>query len=289
MRKGEMPMPAVYAHIRFGEEVAKNLPMPHTNLIERFPEAFHLGTQGPDILFYYKPLKDNDIRTYGKLLHAHSGEEFFLTLGEKLLNEADTDNEAELLTKNGAFAAYTCGFLCHFTLDVLCHPHVNEKVSEALSHGKIESEFDKFLLRLDGKPIRGYNTATPILDKNGAKAAAAKALDVEENNIGAAIKTMRNINAWFSRKCELSHKFAHTVLKTIHMDKTFGDMFLHKTDDPLCIETNKTLLQKFKDAIPVAAALIPHYFQNLRAWVQNKRCENNLFRHNFSGILKTEE
>ena len=73
------------------------------------------------------------------------------------------------------------------------------------------------------------------------------------------------------------------------MEKKFGDMFLHKKDDPLCIEINKTLLQKFKDAIPVAAALIPQYFQNLRAWVQNKRCENNLFCHNFDGILKTEE
>ena len=43
-------MPAIYAHLRFGEEVAKTLPAPFTELIKRFPEAFHLGTQGPDIL-----------------------------------------------------------------------------------------------------------------------------------------------------------------------------------------------------------------------------------------------
>ena len=52
-------MPALYAHLRFGEEVAKTLPTAYTSLIERFPEAFALGTQGPDILFYHKQMKKN--------------------------------------------------------------------------------------------------------------------------------------------------------------------------------------------------------------------------------------
>ena len=285
----EASMPAIYAHLRFGEEVAKTLPTPYTQLIGEFPEAFALGTQGPDILFYHHPMKKNEIRKRGTYLHTFSGEKFFLSQGEKLLETAPEGNTDAILTANGAFAAYTCGFLCHFTLDTLCHPYIDEHSCEEVSHGKIESEFDKHLLRLDGKPIRGYNTATPILDKNGTKEAVAKTLDVPEESVALSIKTMRKINGWFSKKCEAFHGVAHTFLKMAKMERKFGDMFLHKKDDPLCETPNKTLTEKLKTAIPKASALIQAYFHNLKAWVKNKKSEHELFRYNFSGIITTEE
>lgn len=282
-------MPALYTHLRFGEEVAKTLPPPYAEIIARFPEAFALGTQGPDILFYYKPMKSNEIRKRGTFLHMFSGEKFFLAQGEKLLEATPANSVEEILTANGAFAAYICGFLCHFTLDTLCHPYIDERSCEAVSHGKIESELDKAVLRMDGKPIRGYNTATPILDKNGTKGAVAKALDVEEEAVSLAIKTMRKINGLFSKKCEAFHAIAHTFLKMAKMERKFGDMFLHKKDDPLCVEINVVLLEKFHTVIPQAAALIPQYFQNLQAWVENQKSENELLRYDFSGIITTEE
>lgn len=281
-------MPAIYAHLRFGEEVAKTLPSPYTDLINRFPEAFALGTQGPDILFYHKPMKTNDIRKRGTFLHTFSGEKFFLLQGKKLLENVSSDGVEEIFKTNGAFAAYTCGFLCHFTLDTICHPYIDAQSSEAVSHGKIESELDKAVLRLDGKPIRGYNTATPILSQNGTKEAAAKTLDAGEEHIALAIKTMRKINGLFSKKCEGFHGFAHTFLKIAKMERKFGDMFLHKKDDPLCVETNAVLIEKFHAAIPQAAELLQQYFENLRVWVENQKSENELFRYDFSGIIKTE-
>ena len=107
-------MPALYAHLRFGEEVAKTLPSPYTELITRFPEAFALGTQGPDILFYHKPMKSNAIRKHGTFLHTFSGEKFFLMQGKKLLegisdsteNNGEKDSVEEILTANGAFVLY---------------------------------------------------------------------------------------------------------------------------------------------------------------------------------------
>ncbi len=282
-------MPALHTHLRFGREVLNTLPEPYTKVIERFPEAFALGTQGPDILFYHKPLKSNEIRKRGSILHTWSGEKFFLAQGEKLLENAPDGKVETLLENNGALAAYTCGFLCHFTLDTLCHPYIDGNSTEALSHGKIESEFDKVNLRLDGKPIRGYNTATPIVDKNGVKEAVAKTLDVEEKAVVRSIKTMRKINKLFSHKCEFYHGFLHGLLTILNMEKKFGDMFLHKKDDPLCVEINEVLLGKFQDAIPQASALIQEYFENLRVWVEEKRTANKLFRYDFSGIIHTEE
>ena len=45
-------MPAIYAHLRFGQEAAKGLEPPLSDVIDKYGEAFLLGTQGPDILFY---------------------------------------------------------------------------------------------------------------------------------------------------------------------------------------------------------------------------------------------
>ncbi len=283
-------MPALYAHCRFGEEVIKTLPAYFSAFVEEYPQAFALGTQGPDILFYHHPMKKNEIRTYGTRLHALAAEDFFLTNGKRLLECTNGEESGEaLLQKNGAFAAYICGFLCHFTLDVSCHEYIDEQSkTNDPTHGKIESEFDKFLLKKDGKPIRGYNTATPIKDENDAREACAKALDIPQKNIALAIRSMRKINRWFSKKCALFHGCMHTLLKIAGMERKFGDMFIHKKDDPLCADTNLVLEEKFQTAIPLAARIIEEYYSNLPALCHAQRL-NDVFRYNYSGKKITEE
>ena len=278
-------MPALYAHLRFGEEVAKILPAPYKQLIQTYPEAFALGTQGPDILFYHKPLKSNEIKKRGTLLHTWSGETFFLAQGAKLLANAPNGKVEDLLTGNGALAAYTCGFLCHFTLDTYCHPYIDAHSTQAVTHGKIESEFDKFVLRLNHMPIRGYNVATPIADRNGVKEAVAKTVEVDEEAIALSIKTMRKINGWFSNKCEPFHFVAHSFLKMAGMERQFGDMFLHKKDDPLCAEINEELYTRWQNSIPLASALIVEFFENVETLANGGELKNELFRYNFSGLL----
>ncbi len=282
-------MPALYTHLRFGKEVTQALPTAYQTVLEKYPEAFALGTQGPDILFYHHPMKKNEIRTFGTTLHTYSGEQFFLEQGEKLLEKGSSLSAETLFTENGALSAYLCGFLCHFTLDTICHPFIDENSSDKITHGKIESELDKFWLREDGKPIRGYNTATPILDQNGTKEAVSKTLGVAEENIAQSIKTMRKINKFFSLKGELFHAFAHFVLKIAGMERKFGDMFLHKKDDPLFTPLRPVLKEKFIAAIPQASALIQAYFENIGAWVQNGKTDQDLFRYDFSGIITKEK
>ncbi len=281
-------MPALYAHYRFGQEVLKSLPVCFFDAIEKYPEAFALGTQGPDILFYHHPLKKNEIRSHGTYLHAIAAEDFYLDMAALLLENCKGESAEEVLSQNGAFAAYICGFLCHFTLDVSCHKYIDDNSSKKPTHGKIESEFDKFLLKKDGKPIRGYNTATPIKDENGTSEACAKALKLPQENIALSIKTIRKINGWFSKKCEFFHCFMHFVLKIAGMERKFGDMFIHKKDDPLCKEINEELFGKFEAAIPMGASLIEEYFSSLPALLKTRKM-NDIFRYNYSGIKITEE
>ncbi|MBE5745281.1 MAG: hypothetical protein E7355_03990 [Clostridiales bacterium] len=281
-------MPALYTHYRFGEEVIKALPVCFSDHVDKYPEAFALGTQGPDILFYHHPLKKNEIRSYGTHLHDIAAEDFYLDMAALLLENATGESAEEVLSKNGAFAAYICGFLCHFTLDVSCHKYIDDNSVEKPSHGKIESEFDKFLLRKDGKKLRGYNTATPIKAENGTVEACAKALNVPQENIALSIKSMKKINGWFSKKSECFHFFMHLLLRIVGMERKFGDMFIHKKDDPLCQKTNDVLFGKFEAAIPMGAALIEEYFSSLPTLLKTRKL-NEIFRYNYCGIKITED
>ena len=279
-------MPAFYAHRRFGEEVYKILPTAYQNCIDRYPDTFLLGTQGPDVLFYHTPIKPNEIRKRASFLHTVSGEEFFLGQAEKLLQTA---NSGDMWTDNGAFTAYILGVLCHFTLDASCHLYIDGQKNDVVTHGKIESEFDKYLLRKDGKPIRGYNYADPIRDTEETRDMVVKAFGLTEAEASLCIKTIRKYTGWFSKKCELFHALVHVVLKVAGHERQFGDMFLHKKDDPLCVEHNAVLWKQWQNAIPTAKEVIEAYFERLTEWVETQQINIELFRYDFGGIIITKE
>lgn len=253
-------MPAIYAHNRFGEAVTALLPEGLQQVIHSFPEALHLGFQGPDILFNYKPFTKNPIRQIGVDLHHLPAAEFFVQQAKTLL--VQTEN-GETTYKKDAQTAYIVGFLCHFLLDATVHPDIYELEATGVSHGKIESELDKHLMRKDGKPTRGYNTADAFSAKNWAAEACAKTLGVSVKQARLAIKTMKTVNGFFSCKCEAFHTFAHALLKIAKMDRKFGDMFLHKQDDPACADCNQIVAEKLEAAVPFAAERIQDYFSRL--------------------------
>ena len=86
-------MPAIYAHDAFGLSVISTLPPSFSDLYAKYPQAFRLGFQGPDILFYYKPLSSNPIRKWGMALHVKTnGEAFFLEMGKRLLEKTGNEN-----------------------------------------------------------------------------------------------------------------------------------------------------------------------------------------------------
>lgn len=275
-------MPALYTHYRFGQAVETTLPPTLREILQQYKEAFALGTQGPDILFYHKPMKKNDVRSRGVALHAVPPESFFVHAAKEITRAANENDKAFA----HALLSYVCGFLCHFTLDVTCHPYIDEKAHGTFTHGKIESELDKYMLRQDGLPIRGYNTATPILGENYTTQACAAILSVKEEEIALAIKTIKKINGWFSSKCEPFHALAHTVLKIAGMERKFGDMFLHKKDDIRFQGMGEVLQEKCNAAVPKANALICEFVENISKTAAEEKLTNAFYQYNYSGILK---
>ncbi len=268
-------MPAIFTHVQFGKEVAATLPSPLQRILEAHPQAFYLGTQGPDILFYHKPLKkkNNPARKKGWDLHAESPEGFFVNAARVILEENDD-----------AIKAYVTGFLCHFTLDTACHPAIDGACINGLTHGKIESEFDKYQFRKLRQKERGFNAATLFFPTEECRVAGAKILGVTTENMDVALRSMRKINGLFSHKRGFVHGFCHFVLTLAGMNKSFGEMFLHKKQDPRCIPLWEGLNQSFNEAIPRASAAIVEFFDSLSTTVEKNSLENEFYHYNYSGI-----
>lgn len=130
-------MPACYAHYRFGKLLLNRLPQEYKRPVRNFPQLFLAGLQGPDPFFYHNPLIKDKVVKLGSAIHRQSGKEFF--------------RNACAAVNSEAAMAYLLGLLGHYSLDSLAHPYVQSQTAEGkISHTELESEFERFLLKLDG-------------------------------------------------------------------------------------------------------------------------------------------
>lgn len=131
-------MPAFYAHYRLGRLALPELPGDVRQSIQRFRRLYDMGLQGPDFFFYHNPFFSTAARDLGHKFHCQTGQEFFA--------QACTQATSE------AARVYLYGLLGHYCLDSLCHPFINKMEADGLAvHSPLESEFERYLLELDGK------------------------------------------------------------------------------------------------------------------------------------------
>lgn len=166
-------MPAIITHDTFGQEIYGNL----SNLIGSTPseyEAFLLGNQGPDPLFYSTLLpRLSRYSSLGPLMHNQKTDELLVAFNQALA----VLDESEVTTGR----AYVLGFLCHYILDSLIHPLVFfhefrlcDAGQEGLSrknhcevHAHIESAFDEMILfTMRDKTIASFDPSKEILRAN---------------------------------------------------------------------------------------------------------------------------
>ena len=163
-------MPAIMTHDFFGKDVyAANESLIGASHDER--DAFLLGNQGPDPLFYLviSP-RYKDYFALGSDMHHIAPSELLAALKESLC-VLEPDERA-------IGRAYALGFLCHYTLDRAMHPFVysqqfaicdagvdgldNSDGGEV--HGEIEREFDEMALYTKlGCTIRAYKPYREVL------------------------------------------------------------------------------------------------------------------------------
>ena len=132
-------MPAMAAHYYFGQAVLDRMDPGLRAFIRENKNAYDLGLQGPDLLFYYQPYHVHPVNRYGRDIHEASAEQF-ISLAIKALKPMP-DEYAE---------AYLYGFTCHFILDSVFHPEVNTYSETIAGHLKLETELDRLVLEKRG-------------------------------------------------------------------------------------------------------------------------------------------
>lgn len=118
--------------------------------IKKHPKAFLLGSNGPDILFYYKvfPWEDQDenkrIADIGSLMHEENINAFY-TEALAFINRVQDPERKDILT------AFLAGHMMHWSLDSISHPFIFYRGGEIAGktefwHFRYESMIDALMV-----------------------------------------------------------------------------------------------------------------------------------------------
>lgn len=127
-------MPTTYTHDLFGKKVYRQLPEEIRKVIRKNGDLFRIGLHGPDILFY--DLTNLSVSSIGVEMHSIPAASFFLR-GMSMVRARDDER----------LLAYLLGFGCHYLLDSVCHPYVEDMAkAKVITHTLLEKEFDRTLM-----------------------------------------------------------------------------------------------------------------------------------------------
>lgn len=208
-------MPAIITHDTFGHETYDDL----FSLIggtKDEVDAFLLGNQGPDPLFYsvVNPRLKSVHRLGGRMHHERTNE-----LLVALRKSVDVIDECD----RGVARAYALGFLCHYLLDSTMHPFVYWQEYEACDagepglgredgsevHAVIESELDELVLfSKRGETVATFDPSSEILRASNPVLSVISrmyayvsmnvyGLFIPQNAFGSSVKCFRGVQALF--------------------------------------------------------------------------------------------
>lgn len=311
-------MPQTYAHQYYGDLVYTQLPEEIRAVIAAHSELYDIGLQGPDILFYYHPLWTNPVATRGGELHESCGRTFFarsvmaLTGMDPLVagspqetaaghpDPSDSDDRdphnvmtghlytslsSEEARGNDAAAGlvYLYGCLCHFALDSICHPYINqyEAAVDGVTHSVIEGDLDRHLIALAGRdPVLEDQTARFIPSGRAARIIARFYPEIPERTLYAALRSFVQFHHLLRCPSDRKREFLYKGLRLIGQYDNLRGHITAAAPDPLCKEASEHLTEMLHEGVPAAAGLIAGFSQNL--------CYDPRFRLNYNGISVSE-
>lgn len=248
-------MPAIYAHHAFGREVKKKLPALEKALIRKYPEYFEIGLQGPDILFFYRFYEKNKVNKTGYRIHEEKAA-LFLEKGRRVIKEKGISSPE---------GAYLLGFLCHFMLDSACHPYVAEQMEKhQIGHVALESEFEKYMLRRDGKDALSYPMGWLVPAGRGLAGSIAPFYEgISEKEIEKSLRDMKRCKTVLVAPGKGKWKLLNGIMKlTGKYEDISGHLFRPGTDKR-CRESNEGLWSRFENEVPETAGMLVTMYELL--------------------------
>ena len=270
-------MPSTYAHYRFGNEVLQQLPEKQQKIIQSNISIYNVGLHGPDLLFYYHPLTSDPINRIGYHTHELPAISFFKPAGNVLLENNFVPS----------YAAYVYGYLCHFALDRECHDYIAEKISASgAGHAHIEVSFDRSLLEADGfDPVKKRLTEHINAAQEMSKVISNFYPGVTPKNIHHAIRSMVFYSGLLRAPNKIKRGIICAILKLSGNYREMRGMLMDYEPDPVCADSDKILMQRYKSAIPKAVKLITEFEDSVKGNIPF----DPLYRYSFDSTLQDEK
>lgn len=285
-------MPQTYAHQRFGDLVYAQLPEEIRAVVDENRALYDIGLQGPDILFYYHPLWRNPVATLGNEMHHWSGRKYFARAVMALtgIDPLGTQPAGDVTQTPGAAVdaarlysslsseeargddadaalVYLYGCLCHYALDSICHPYINQydAMVEGVTHSVIEGDLDRDLIAQEGRdPVLEDQTARFLPSREAAHVIAQFYPEVPEQTLYAALRSFVGFHHLLRCPSNGKRNLLYGALRLIGQYDSLRGHITAPTADPLCKESTRHLEELLQDAVPCAAGLIAGFSQNLR-------------------------
>ena len=141
-------MPSSITHQLIAEEVKNALPPNAKSAIERFPDEYFLGCQGPDVFFFYR-IGDRSEYNLGKFMHRFRVYDVFSLFLDVLRGKEGAPRLTE--EEHAQALAYVLGYITHYAADTSFHPFVYNYLEEfrcqKREHQQMENDWDVWFLR----------------------------------------------------------------------------------------------------------------------------------------------
>jgi hypothetical protein len=249
-------MPTTYAHYTFGQEVLKLLNGDIKKSINNNLDLFNIGLHGPDILFYFNPLKNNEVSQLGHTLHSMEGKVFFENARQVINSSLDYD----------AACAYIAGFICHFMLDTQCHPYIREWESDRLSHGTIETEFDRLIMLKNSHNPISFKPTSHI--KPSLENAEVISWFFEGISNEIVMKALKSMKFYLNLLVAPGHLKRSIIVAGLKLSGNYDGMRgLIMNYEPVaeCTAINERLYQLYIEGINLTVNIINEYFANIKS------------------------
>ncbi|MGI6003728.1 MAG: zinc dependent phospholipase C family protein [Lachnospiraceae bacterium] len=266
-------MPNTYAHYRFGLDVYREMTPQEQALVRRHNRLYFLGLHGPDLLFYYRPLFTNKINSIGYDMHEWTGRQFF-TRGAHLVRVSPDPPAAQ---------AYLMGFVCHFALDSICHPYVDEKIRQSgAEHTEIEGAFDRALMVHDGlDPVRHRTMDHIIPDRRGAAVIAPFFAPATRENIYLAMRSMALCGNLMTAPGSFQRYLIDKVLHLTGNWESMHGMIITKHRDRQFADSDRRLWQLYHQAL----SEVPSMLRQTEDLIRGTGSPDARFNRTFSGKI----
>lgn len=255
-------MPDFYAHCTQGQKVLERLFEVSEKTARSITNRhlYTIGLQGPDVLYFYRPLKtkDNPILQLADDIHRTGCVHFLNTVLRTRSVAPETD-----------MFSYIMGFIGHFGLDSAAHPVVARLEQELdFDHVEMEIEFDKYLLLKDGKAPLFYKAHNSIVLSKAELIAVTQVYRcllpiITVPDMRRAFRTFRRVKRFFYAPFPMSQQLRFFLLRCCNMYNALQGHIMKTYSNPKSGNTNTVLDTVYESSIETTVRLMINFYEHI--------------------------